>query len=83
MSDRVEKKPEIVLDCGCVEGLEWNRCVDAHREAGYRKVPSVEKIQDCIMKWHKTHAGYFTTNKIVDDITLASALRKMMMEVGK
>ncbi len=33
-----------------------------------------ERIQDAIMKGHRSHAGYFTTNKILDDVTLAKVI---------
>jgi hypothetical protein len=33
-----------------------------------------EEIQEVIMAWHRTRAGYFILNQVVDDTTLAQAI---------
>ncbi len=37
-----------------------------------------EGLREVIINWHRKHAGYFITNKIEDDITLADAILKYL-----
>lgn len=82
---KITMKPDYTYEYGKEYGR--NKTIDEYEKYHTQEIQrlqgtvmSEEEIQKIIIDWHETHVMYFTTNKIVDDVSLAKAIYKEQMK---